>query len=129
MTYDPSMAPRYLTPEEEHVDVAALENANGLLLRDLGALQQTLDVFAEDGWQHVVATLEAEVSRAKNELAVKSFTEVQVAHVQGQIRAFEFLLALPKRAENQRKVLMGRQQEIEGRIRYETEEEEIVEHT
>lgn len=126
MTYDPRTAPRYLG---EDVDVAALERANGLLLTDLAALQQVLDVFAEDGWSHIVATLEAEVSRAKDELAMKSFTTDQVAHVQGQIRAFEFLLGLPKRAGAQFKTLTGKQRDIERRISGSTEEEEIIEHT
>jgi len=125
MTYDPATAPRYLGDD---VDLAALENANGLLLRDLAALQQVLNVFAEDGWQHIETTLKAEIARAKDELAMKTFTSEQVSHVQGQIRAFEYLLGIPKRAGDQFKLLTGKQRDVERRIGGGSEEEEIVEH-
>jgi hypothetical protein len=124
--YDPKLAPRFLG---DTVDVAALENAQGILLRDQTALQQTLDVFAEDGWQHIRATLEAEIARIKDELAVKTFTSEQIANVQGQIRAFEYLLSLPLRAAQQFKMVSEKRQSIERRISGGDEEEEIVEHT
>jgi hypothetical protein len=125
MTYDPKLAPRFLG---DTVDPKALENAHGILMRDLAALQQTLDTFRSDGWQHIRTTLESEISRIKDELAVKTFKPEQIANVQGQIRAFEYLLALPHRAAQQFKMIQGKQESIERRLNG-GDEEEIVEHT
>lgn len=125
MTYDPSLAPRHL--DEGGPDIEALERAHGIFLTELGALQQVLDVFREDGWKHIDRTLEAEVSRIKDELAIKTFTPEQIANVQGQIRAFEYLRTLPDRAGKQFKILSERNRQVEAHLDGERGDE-IVEH-
>jgi hypothetical protein len=111
-SYDPTLNPRYLGEGPTSEDRQDIEARLEMLQQRLAAVSKAASVFHSEGWEVLGVMLRGMVEDAKE--ALVGLQEIRdVRYVQGQVRAFSWLLALPRSIEHEHRQLRMEIEELE----------------